>query len=185
MTELDEVLADIGTAAFDGAYLFRYEAQGVQSPAVFGVKIAELIPQTNGLMVKMYGTYNGQTRCLCGALLRPGQERLKLLRELAGAWEELRVRERVPIVISLSKPNSNRFKKANRLRKGEVTQPVSPSIEAFVSKVLDGEVDASQLVYDRSMRLIRQTFQQIQASISLEEVSRVYNEVMVERIHKA
>ena len=51
--------------------------------------------------------------------------------------------------------------------------------------MLDGEVDASQLVYDRSMRLIRQTFQQIQASISLEEVSRVYNEVMVERIHKA
>jgi hypothetical protein len=180
MTELDKVLAEIGQLPFDGKQFDNGR---------IGVELAGVGPQVNGLMIRLNGRYGqtpGFTRLYAVSntvLLKPGEERLKLLRELAATWEEARIREKNATIV-IGKPKSKEATKPGRLRRDEVTQPVSPSIEQFVDKVFGHRVDAEDLKYARSLRMIWQTFEQIPADISLDEVVRIYNEVLVKRVQE-
>jgi hypothetical protein len=184
MTELDKVLAEIGQLQFDGKQFDN---------GCISVELAGVGPQVNGLMVRLNGRYwpssfgtPGCPRLYAASntvLLKPGEERLKLLRELAATWEEARIREKNATIV-IGKPKSREATKPGRLRRDEVTQPVSPSIEQFVDKVFGHRVNAEDLKYARSLRMIWQTFEQIPADISLDEVVRIYNEVLVKRVQE-
>jgi hypothetical protein len=169
MTELDKVLAEIGQLKFIDQQLKFIRGQEITIGAW------KIRPQTNGLMVTLRMVTSFGVRYHSVGLLKPGQERLKLLRELAVGWETW--------VAQRSRPGDNAL--INKLRKAEATQPVSQDIESLIQHILGGKVDASKLVHARNLKMIRQAFQQIRSNITFEDVKLIWDEVEVERIHNS
>ena len=181
-TELDESLAKLGCLEFERKR-FRWTAYDSAGAHILEMVLHEVKPQINGLMCKILMVLDGRASGYVGGLLKLGRERDKLLRELGSGREELQARmaDNTP----LQKPKGYPFTRANRMRSQAVTRPVPESVEKCIEQVLGQRMSAEHLVHDRSLRLIRQTFQQIQADISLDEVTQIWNEVQVERIHKS
>lgn len=178
MTELDKILAAMGRMTY---------ANGVFSDKKMSIKLGKSRPQINGLMVDLHGLNHMPTGAyVCattGGLLQPGKERLRLLRELGALL--LKTLHHVKTTYDIEEASKTDRAMKRIWRHGEVTCPLHPNVEAFVAMVLAHKVRPDQLQYDRGLRAIRQTFADLRANISFEEVARIWNEVMIEKIHDA